>query len=83
MEAVILFRKRLQECVERLLEQLDKTERSIDMVAQTWKDTQFLKFCTGFDEDKERIKILSEKVADWDQFVFDPLQKKLEYYLSL
>lgn len=82
-EAIKKFRRDLQEAVNGLNEQLRKTEAAMDEVAAVWKDSQFQKWYTDFNEDKEIIPPLCNHLEAYESDVLYPLQRRLEHYLSL
>ena len=62
------FCNKMLDTVEDLMKQLRRTDSAIENVARTWKDTQFEQFRDNFNEDKEKIKLLSddiEELEDW------------------
>jgi len=77
------FRKKLIDTVDDLQKQLKTTEGAIEDVAQTWGDSQFVKFHEGFNEDKDLINPLSKKIKDFESEVLYPLEKTLREYLDL
>ncbi|MCF0185813.1 MAG: hypothetical protein HUJ98_04925 [Bacteroidaceae bacterium] len=77
------FRNHLLDTVEDLEKQLNKTEGAIQEISQNWKDSQFEKFRSGFDEDKNKIKPLCASIKDFEGDVLYPLEKKLRDYLEL
>jgi hypothetical protein len=77
------FRNELLLAVEDMQEQLKTTEGAMDDVALSWKDSQFVKFKGGFDEDKKLISPLCAKIESFEGDVLLPLEKKLREYLDL
>lgn len=77
------FRGELTRIAEDLDKQLTRTETAIEEVASVWKDSQFQKFHSGFNEDKELIKPLREDIEAFEGDVLYPLEKKLRGYLGL
>ncbi len=77
------FRSELLDTVDDLKTQLKKTEGAIDDVAKTWKDSQFVKFHEGFDEDKGKIEPLCKAVGEFESEVLYPLEQVLRKYLDL
>lgn len=77
------FRSKLLDTVDDLKTQLKKAEGAIDDVAKTWKDSQFVKFHEGFDEDKGKIEPLCKAVGEFESEVLYPLEQTLGRYLDL
>lgn len=82
-EAIKIFRRDLLDAVNGLNEQLRKTEAAMDEVAAVWKDYQFQKWYTDFNEDKEIIPPLCNRLELYEGDVLYPLQVKLKHYLDL
>lgn len=82
-EAVSELRNKLLVTVDGLQDQLRKTERAMDVVAEEWKDIQFQKYYDGFIEDKEKINPLCKDIEAFEDEVLRPLQEILEDYLDL
>jgi hypothetical protein len=83
VESLHKFRNEMLDTVEDLQKQLKTTEGAIEDVAQTWKDSQFVKFKTGFEEDKELINPLCKKIEEFEGEVLHPLENILREYLEL
>ena len=83
LEAIKDLRRKLAEVLEDLRDQYDQTEKSIETVAETWRDKQFLAFKHKFSEDQEKIKPLCEHLEDYDSEVLEKLEKWVEEYLDL
>ncbi len=77
------FRNELLDTVDDLQKQLKKTERAIEDVAKTWKDSQFVKFYEGFEEDKEKINPLCKAIEEFEGDALLPLENTLRKYLDL
>jgi phage-related tail protein len=77
------FRNKMLDTVEDLQKQLKTTESAVEDVAKSWKDSQFVKFKGGFDEDKELINPLCEKIEEFEGDVLRPLENILREYLEL
>jgi UDP-N-acetyl-D-mannosaminuronic acid transferase (WecB/TagA/CpsF family) len=69
--------------VEDLQKQLKTTEMAVEDVAKTWKDSQFIKFKDGFEQDKEQINPLCKKIEEFEGDVLQPLENILREYLDL
>lgn len=77
------FQDQLLDTVDDLQKQLKKTESAVEDVAKTWKDSQFMKFHEGFEEDREKIKPLCKAIEEFEGDVLEPLRKVLQKYLEL
>ena len=82
-ESIKKFRHEILDTVERLEEQLRKTEQAMTDVASTWKDLQFQKYHQEFNYDKEKIPPLCRRLEEFEDDVLRPLQQKIEKYLNL
>jgi hypothetical protein len=77
------FRGELLDAVDDLKKQLKTAENAIDDVAKTWKDSQFVKFHEGFNEDKDKINPLCDTIEKFEGEVLYPLERTLRTYLEL
>jgi len=77
------FRDKLLDTVDDLKAQQKKTEGAIEDVAKTWKDSQFVKFHEGFEQDKEKIDPLCKAIGDFESEVLYPLEEILRKYGDL
>jgi hypothetical protein len=78
------FRMELLDAVENLQKQLKATDQSLEEISKTWGDSQFHKFKQGFEEDKETINPLCEKIEHFEAGVLKPLEDILrDEYLEL
>lgn len=82
VEALKKFREGMLDTVDDLMKQYKKTENAIENVARTWRDSKFRDFKVHFEEDKDKIKPLSEKIKEFEENVYD-LEKILRRYLEL
>ena len=79
-ESLLRFRNELYVLVEDLENDLRKVESQISELNETWKDEQFQKFSNDFDEDKQEIIPLGEKVKDFaDDYLYRKEQKIREW----
>lgn len=81
VEALKDFRNKMLDTVDDLMKQLRRTDNAIENVARTWKDTQFEQFRDNFNEDKEKIKPLSDDIEEFEDNVHN-LEKILREYLE-
>lgn len=78
------FRNDLLNLSEDLQAQLKRTDAVIEEVAAEWNDPQFKKFNEEFQQDKEMIKPLCERIEDFESIVLRPFEDKIrEGYLGL
>jgi hypothetical protein len=77
------FRNKLLDTVDDLQKQLKITEGAVEDVAKTWKDSQFVKFKDGFEQDKEQLTPLCKKIEEFEGDVLHPLENILREYLEL
>lgn len=81
VEALKDFRNKMIDTVEDLMKQLRRTDNAIENVARTWKDIQFEQFRDNFNEDKEKIKPLSDDIEAFEDNVYY-LENILREYLE-
>lgn len=82
LDELIDFRHKIQDAIEELRDQLNKTERSLETVNETWDDRKFKEFYDAFGEDKEKIIPLTEVFDEYQGEILLNLQHKLETYLD-
>ena len=82
-ETLHKFRNELLDTVDKLREQLKKTEKAMEDVSAVWKDMQFLKYEKEFNKDKEMIEPLCKDIEKFESDVLYPLEKILEKYANL
>ena len=82
-ETLHKFRNELLDTVDKLREQLKKTEKSMEDVSAVWKDLQFLKYEKEFNKDKEMIEPLCKDIEEFESDVLYPLEKILKKYANL
>lgn len=83
VESLQKFRNDLLNLSEDLQEQLKRTDAVIEDIASEWKDPQFEKFNENFQQDKEMIKPLCERIEDFEAIVLHPFEDKVREYLDL
>ena len=83
VESLHKFRNDLLNLSEDLQEQLKRTDAVIEDVAAEWDDPQFKKFNEDFQQDKEMIKPLCERIEDFEAIVLQPFEDKVREYLDL
>ncbi|MDE5561673.1 MAG: hypothetical protein K2J00_07755 [Bacteroidaceae bacterium] len=81
VEALKVFRNKMLDAVENLMQQLRRTDAAIENVACTWKDSQFETFRDNFNEDKEKIKPLSDDIEEFEDNVHY-IERILREYLE-
>ena len=69
--------------IDKLREQLRKTDRAMEEVATAWKDMQFQKYAKEFTKDKEKIEPLCKDIEEFESEVLYHLEKKLMRYAEL
>ena len=80
-ESIKKFRHEILDTVERLEEQLRKTEQAMTDVASILEDLQFQKYHQEFSYDKEKIPPLCRRWEDFANNVLRPLQQIEVAYL--
>lgn len=79
-ESIHQFRGQIVEAIEKLDNQLKKTERAIEVVSESWKDDQFQQFRANFDVDKEQIRPLQKVLNNYENNILYNLEQKLLNY---
>jgi gas vesicle protein len=83
LDAIKELRRKLTEVLQDLRDQYELAGRAIDEIAETWKDEKFKKFKDQFEEDRDKLKPLCEKIEEYDTEVLDKVQRWIEDYLGL
>lgn len=76
------YRGKINDAVEKLRTQLQKTELAIETVSESWKDNNFQEFRNNFNIDKEQIKPLCDILHNYDENILYGLEQKLKTYIS-
>lgn len=77
------FRGELLNLSDDLQEQLKRTDALIEDVSKEWNDPQFRKFNDNFQEDKNTINPLCERIEDFEADVLKPFEQRVRDYLDL
>lgn len=83
LQTIEKLREDFRELSYNLRRRLDETEVSIDQVAKTWQDENFLKFHNTFKKDKERLEPLFQRVDVFEQEFLTDVEMNLREYLAL
>lgn len=81
-EAINAYRAKIQDAIEQLKVQLQKTEQAVQTVSESWKDNNFMEFQTNFNVDKEQIKPLCSVLENYESNILYQLEQKLRTYLG-
>ena len=73
------FINQIYDNVAQLEKQIPETERAFETVAQSWKDEQFTKFKTRFEEDMQKIKPLCNALHEYEEILTNYERKLLVY----
>lgn len=79
-EAIHDYRGKIVSAIQKLEDQLRKTEAAIETVSAGWQDNQFKQFQQNFNEDKEQIKPLCNILRNYDENILFNLEQKLNAY---
>lgn len=82
-EAMRRFRDQLRDAVDDLQEQLKRTERALEDVANSWKDEQFRKYNDEFAKDKEQFPTLCDKITEFEEGPLHQLEEIIHEYTDL
>lgn len=83
LETIEKLREDFRELSNNLRYRLDETDDSIDQVAKTWQDNNFLNFYEKFKKDKERLEPLFQRVDVFEQEFLTDVEMNLREYLEL
>ncbi|MBQ0061589.1 MAG: hypothetical protein KBT15_07455 [Bacteroidales bacterium] len=83
LQTIIRLREEFRELSKDLRNHLGYTEDSIEQVSHTWEDDNFQKFYAKFNQDKERIEPLFQRVDQFEQEFLNDVELNLREYLSL
>ena len=81
-ESIQNYRGKIANSIENLEMQIQKTERAIEAVSESWKDNNFVEFHRNFEEDMNMIKPLCNVLRDYEGNILFQLQQKLETYVG-
>lgn len=81
-EAINAYRRKIQEAIKQLNDQLHNTERAVERVSESWKDNNFMEFQTSFNEDKEQIRPLCSVLDNYESNILYQLEQKLRTYIG-
>jgi len=82
-EAIQRFRYELLDIVDKLQEQLRRTDAAMDEVARSWKDEQFKKYHHEFSHDRDIFQPLCKDMEEFESGPLAELQSILETYNDL
>lgn len=82
-ESMQKFQNELLDAVDKLREQLKKTDSAMETVANEWKDIQFQKYEQEFTKDKEKIEPICKDIEAFENDVLNPLKVTLKGYTEL
>lgn len=83
LETIERLREEFRELSSNLRFRLDETSESIDQVAKTWQDNNFLNFYDKFKKDMERLEPLFQRVDVFEQQYLTEVEMNLREYLAL
>lgn len=83
LETIEKLREDFRELSSNLRYRLDETDDSIDNVAKSWQDNNFLNFYEKFKKDKERLEPLFQRVDVFEQEFLTDVEMNLREYLEL
>lgn len=79
-ESIHAYRGKIQNAIEQLKAQLQKTEAAVETVSESWRDNNFQQFRTNFNADKEQIKPLCDVLNNYESNLLYQLEQKLRTY---
>lgn len=81
-DAINAYRGKINDAIEQLRIQLQKTQQAVDTVNQSWKDNNFQQFRNNFNIDKEQIKPLCDVLSNYESTILFELEQKLRTYID-
>ncbi len=79
-DSIHAYRQQIADKIEQLKGLLQKTERAVETVSESWKDNNFQQFRANFEVDKEQIKPLCEVLSNYESNLLYQLEQKLRTY---
>lgn len=83
LQTIVTLREDFQDLSVDLRSRLDETDESINKVAQSWRDDNFLKFFETFKQDKDRLEPLFQRVDVFDKEFLAEVEYNLRVYLGI
>lgn len=83
LQTIVTLREEFQQLSVNLRRRLDETDESINQVAQTWRDNNFLKFYETFKQDKDRLEPLFRRVDVFEDEFLSDVEYNLRLYLRI
>lgn len=81
-DSIHAYRGKINDAIEKLKVQLQKTESAVEMVSESWKDNNFKEFQNNFNVDKEQIKPLCNVLSKYEGEILYQLENKLRTYIG-
>ena len=82
LQTILTLRQDFQDLSVNLRRRLVETDESINQVAQTWRDNNFLKFYETFKQDKDRLEPLFQRVDVFDNEFLALVEYNLRDYIG-
>ncbi len=82
LQTILTLRQDFQDLSVNLRRRLVETDESINQVAQTWRDNNFLKFYETFKQDKDRLEPLFQRVDVFDSEFLALVEYNLRDYIG-
>ena len=83
LQTIIKLREDFRELSSDLRYRLDETNETIEQVAQTWQDNNFLNFYKKFKNDRDRLEPLFQRVDIFEQDFLEAIEMNLREYIGL
>lgn len=83
LQTIEKLREDFRKLSSELRFRLDQTNDSIEQVAKTWQDDNFMRFHNTFKKDKERLEPLFQRVDIFEQEFLTDVETNLREYLAL
>ena len=83
LQTNVTLREDFRDLSVNLRRQLDETDQSINQVAQTWRDENFLKFYETFKQDKDRLEPLFQRVDVFENEFLAEVEYNLRDYIGI
>lgn len=79
-ESIHSYRSQIAQNVEKLRKLIPDTQRALDTVGESWKDSQFQQFSANFETEMQEISPLCEVLSNYEGNLLYRLENNLRTY---
>ena len=83
LDSVIQFRREFRELSDNLENSRHKVTADVEILNETWSDSEFQKFYARYEEDNEFVKRLIDNIDELNDGYLYNMQDALEIYLGI